>query len=40
MSSIKVEKELTLEPAAVCTWLDGRMVYVELTDNRIPGRQI
>lgn len=27
----------TIEPAALNVWVDGRMVYLELTDGRIVG---
>jgi hypothetical protein len=37
MSSIRYKEELTLEPAAVRAWVEGRRVYIELTDNRIIG---
>lgn len=37
MSTISLEKELALEPAAVRAWTEGRMLYIELTDNRIIG---
>ena len=37
MSTISLEKELIIEPAAIRTWTEGRMVFIELTDNRIIG---
>lgn len=37
MSSISLEKELTIEPAAVRVWVENRMVYIELSDDRIIG---
>ena len=32
-----VEKEITVEPAAIKAWAEGRRVFVELTDGRIVG---
>ncbi|MHB8337842.1 MAG: DUF2442 domain-containing protein [Ignavibacteriaceae bacterium] len=37
MSTISLEKELELEPAAVKAWVEGKMVFIELTDSRIIG---
>ncbi len=37
MSSIRLDKELTLEPVAVRAWVEDRIVFVELTDSRIVG---
>ncbi|MHB1688915.1 MAG: DUF2442 domain-containing protein [Ignavibacteriaceae bacterium] len=37
MSTISLEKELKLEPAAVKAWVEGKMVFIELTDSRIIG---
>ncbi len=37
MSTISTEKELIIEPAAVRAWAEGRMIYIELTDERIIG---
>jgi len=37
MSVITVEKEITVEPAAIKAWAEGRRVFVELTDGRIVG---
>lgn len=37
MSSTLVEKEITVEPAAIRAWAEGRRVFVELTDGRIVG---
>jgi len=30
-------KENSTEPAAIKTWVEGRLVYIELTDGRIIG---
>ena len=30
-------KENNSEPAAIRTWVDGRLIYLELTDGRIIG---
>lgn len=37
MSTISLEKELTIEPASVRAWVEGRMIFIELTDSRIIG---
>lgn len=37
MSTISVEKEVSVEPAAVRAWAEKRMIFVELTDGRIIG---
>ena len=37
MSSTPVEKEITVEPAAIRAWAEGKRVFVELTDGRIVG---
>ncbi|MBI4686649.1 MAG: DUF2442 domain-containing protein [Nitrospirae bacterium] len=37
MSAISVEKETTVEPAAIKAWAEGRRIFVELTDERIIG---
>jgi hypothetical protein len=37
MSTISVEKEVEVEPAAIRVWAEGRMIFVELTDGRIIG---
>ena len=31
------EKELKIEPAAMRAWVEGRMIFLELTDSRIIG---
>jgi len=35
MSTISVERETAVEPAAIKAWAEGRRVFVELTDGRI-----
>jgi hypothetical protein len=37
MSTIIVEKEISLEPTAIRAWTERRTVFVELTDGRIVG---
>lgn len=37
MSTISLEKELIIEPAAIRAWAEGRMIFIELTDSRIIG---
>jgi hypothetical protein len=37
MSTISVEKEVTVEPAAIRAWAEKRIIFVELTDGRIIG---
>lgn len=37
MSATTVEKEISIEPAAIKAWTEGRRVFVELTDSRIIG---
>ncbi len=37
MSTISLEKELIIEPAAIRVWTEGRMIFIELTDSRIIG---
>jgi len=37
MSSATLEKQTTLEPAAARVWVEGRTVFIELTDYRILG---
>ena len=32
-----IEKEISIEPAAIKAWAEGRRVFVELTDGRIVG---
>lgn len=35
MSVTIIEKEISVEPAAINAWAEGRRVFVELTDGRI-----
>ena len=35
MSVTIIEKEISVEPAAIKAWAEGRRVFVELTDGRI-----
>lgn len=37
MSTIIAEGVVAAEPAALRVWVDGRMVFLELTDGRIIG---
>jgi len=37
MSTMHLEKELTIEPASVRVWVERRMIFIELTDSRIIG---
>jgi hypothetical protein len=37
MSTISIDLATVAEPAAIRTWVDGRIVFVELTDGRIVG---
>jgi hypothetical protein len=37
MSTTSVEKEVTVEPAAIRAWAEKRMIFIELTDGRIIG---
>lgn len=37
MSSIIAETFAAVEPAALRVWVEGRMVFLELTDGRILG---
>lgn len=37
MSTTSIEKELSVEPAALKAWAEDRMIFVELTDGRIIG---
>jgi hypothetical protein len=37
MSTTIVEKEISVEPAAIRAWAEGRRIFVELTDGRIIG---
>lgn len=37
MSSIVVSKDVEIEPTATRVWVDGRIIFIELTDGRIIG---
>jgi hypothetical protein len=37
MSTTSIEKETSVEPAAIRAWAEKRMIFVELTDGRIIG---
>jgi len=37
MSTTIVEKTVSVEPAAMRAWAEGRTIFVELTDGRIIG---
>jgi hypothetical protein len=37
MSTIVVEKEISVEPAAIRAWAEGRIIFIELTDGRLIG---
>jgi hypothetical protein len=37
MNTTTAEAVVAAEPAAVRVWVDGRMVFLELTDGRIVG---
>ena len=37
MSSLVIEKEISVEPTAIRAWAENRTIYVELTDGRIIG---
>jgi hypothetical protein len=37
MNTTIVERSLSVEPAAVRVWAEGRTVFIELTDGRIVG---
>lgn len=37
MSTIVIEKETFVEPAAVRTWVSGRTIFIELTHGRTIG---
>jgi hypothetical protein len=37
MSTIIAESAVALEPAAIRVWVEGRMVFIELTDGCIVG---
>ena len=35
MSTIVVEKEISVEPTAIRAWAEGRTIFTELTDGRL-----
>jgi len=37
MTTIIVEKEVSVEPTAIKAWAEGRTIFIELTDGRIVG---
>ena len=37
MSVMVIGKEVDVEPSAIRVWVEGRIVFVELTDRRIVG---
>jgi len=37
MSTTTVEREISVEPAALTAWAEGRTIFIELTDGRIIG---
>jgi hypothetical protein len=37
MSSTVVNREVEVEPAATRVWVEGRTIFIELTDGRIIG---
>lgn len=37
MRAISVEEDVLGEPTTIQVWVDGRMVFLELTDGRIIG---
>jgi hypothetical protein len=37
MSVTTVNKEISVEPAAIRAWAEGRRIFIELTDDRIIG---
>jgi len=37
MNTTTVEQALATEPAALRVWVEGRMVFLELTDGRVVG---
>ncbi|MEK6730209.1 MAG: DUF2442 domain-containing protein [Planctomycetota bacterium] len=37
MSVVAISKEVDIEPSAIRVWVEGRIVFVELTDRRIVG---
>ena len=37
MNSVVVNKDVEVEPTATRVWVDGRIIFIELTDGRIIG---
>ena len=37
MMNPEINREETIEPAAIKVWTEGRKIYMELTDSRIIG---
>ena len=37
MNTLTAETSTAAEPAAPCAWVEGRMVFLELTDGRVLG---
>jgi hypothetical protein len=37
MSTIVVEREISIEPTAIRAWAEGRTIFIELTDGRMIG---
>jgi len=37
MSTIVVEREISVEPTAIRAWAEGRTIFIELTDGRLIG---
>jgi len=35
MNATIIEKEISVEPAAIRAWAEGRRIFIELTDSRI-----
>ena len=37
MNSTVTDKNIEVEPAAIKVWVEGRIIFIELTDRRIVG---
>ena len=37
MSAMVISKEVDVEPSAIRVWVEGRIIFIELTDGRIIG---
>jgi hypothetical protein len=37
MSTIVVDREISIEPTAIRAWAEGRTIFIELTDGRLIG---